>query len=206
MNINFREYKDIDLVKCADMALEAWPIAKILVNKNDINKIMIAYIKLSLLLSDYTEICYMNGIVLGFLFGTTNISINIKKQIQLYRLFWQFIRGKYGKIKHPLLFAKNFLFTSIKVNHYCKKFDSEIVLFVVSKEYRGQGIGKKLICNYIEYLKKMNKKTMYVHTDIESNWRFYKKYGFIKYKDFYDNELSYLRKQKLYSYIYYYNL
>ena len=47
------------------------------------------------------------------------------------------------------------------------------------------------------------KHTVYLYTDVESNWKFYDIYGFRKYREFHDYELSFLRGKKTMSFLYY---
>ena len=64
------------------------------------------------------------------------------------------------------------------------------------------GIGKTLMSRYIEKVKSENRKNIYLYTDIESNWMFYEKFGFKRFRDFYDNGLSFISGKKIHSFIY----
>jgi GNAT superfamily N-acetyltransferase len=203
MNFEFRPFIETDLVRCAQLSVDAWPISQVIAPQ-DTDSLMKAYVRISLILSDYSEICYYNNEVLGFLFGMTSMRYpDFNKRLDLWKLLWGFITGKYGRIKRRFRFLLAFLTTMIKVEFLCSKFDSEIVLFVVDGQYRGKGIGKALVNHFIDYAKQNKKETIYLYTDIESNWPFYEKTGFTKYKDFYDPEVSFLRGERTMSFIYY---
>ena len=205
MDIYYRPYVNDDLDHCAALAADAWPIATVI--SENTHSLMKAYVKLSLLLSDYSEVCCVNDKVVGLLFGHTDKTLpSLKESFELKKLSWGFITGKYGKSKHRLRFLVSFIQTLLKVEFYCRKFDSEVELFVVDKEYRGQVMGRSLMEHFTVHLREKNKKTVYLYTNLESNWTFYEKYGFIKHRDFYDNQLSFLRGSKTYGYIYYYRL
>lgn len=205
MDIHYRPYVHSDLDRCAALAVDAWPIASV-ISENS-HSLMKAYVKSSLLLSDYTEVCYTAGEVVGFLFGLTHKKLpGLKARFELNRLFWRFVVGRYGPSERRFRFLASFVLTLLKVELLCLRFDSEVELFVVDSEYRGRGIGRSLIDHFVEHLREENKRTVYLYTNMVSNWGFYERYGFIKYREFYDNQLSFLRGTKTHGYIYCYRL
>lgn len=205
MDITCRPYVDDYLDRCAMLAADAWPFAAVITE--DIHSLMKGFVKLSLLWSDYTEVCCTNDKVVGFLFGLIQKKLpGFGQSLELNKMSWRFFTGKYGKPRRRLRFLVSCIQTLIKVEFYGRTFDSEVEFFVVDKEYRGRGIGQSLMNHFTEHLRQADKKTVYVCTDIECNWTFYEKYGFIKHRDFYDNGLSFLRAERTYSYIYYYKL
>ena len=163
--------------------------------------------KLCLLSSDYSGVCCIDDKVVGFLVGRTGKNrLSLRERFDLNKVSWGFLTGRYGKCKRRLRFSVNFLQTEAKVEFYGRKFDSEVELFVVDGEYRGQGIGQSLMNHFTTHLRHKNRKTLYVYTNIECNWMFYEKYGFIKHRDFHDNVLSFLRGSETDGYTYYYEL
>lgn len=56
-------------------------------------------------------------------------------------------------------------------------FDGEISLLIVDKNYRGKGIGKKMINKIFEYAKKDNMKNIEILTDESCNFKFYENCG-----------------------------
>jgi len=207
MDITFRTYTKDDLIRCAELSVDAWPIVSLIAEKENVITFMQAYVELSLTLSNYTEICCDKEKVAGFLLGSTGKTRISKKEKQENRkLLWRFITGKYGRIKRRFRFLFAFILSMIKVELLCSRFDGEVVLFVVDREYRGQGIGRALLDHFLKYANEEKLKTIYLSTDVESNWNFYEKYGFKKYRDFYDNGLSVMKGRKTISFIYYYEL
>jgi ribosomal protein S18 acetylase RimI-like enzyme len=205
MDIHYRPYVDSDLDRCAALAVEAWPIASVI--SENTHSLMRVYVKSSLLFSDYTDMCCADDKVIGFLFGLTHKKLpGLKARFELNRLFWEFVAGKYGPSERRFRFLTSFVLTLLKVEWLCFRFDSEVELFVVDAAYRGQGIGRSLVDHFVEHLRDANKRTLYLYTNMVSNWRFYEKYGFIKHGEFHDNELSFLRGTKTHGYIYYYRL
>ena len=103
MDITFRQYVDDDLDRCAALATEAWPFLSIVTE--DIHSLMEGFVKFSLLWSDYTEVCCTNDQVVGFLFGLTQKKLpGFRQSLEMNKLSWRFITGKYGKPKPRLRF------------------------------------------------------------------------------------------------------
>lgn len=57
-------------------------------------------------------------------------------------------------------------------------FEGCIQLFIVSKESRGLGIGKKLLSYLFEYMKSREVNSMYLYTDTRCNYKFYDSQNF----------------------------
>ena len=51
-------------------------------------------------------------------------------------------------------------------------------MFIVSKESRGLGIGKKLLSYLFEYMKSREVNSMYLYTDTRCNYKFYDSQNF----------------------------
>jgi ribosomal protein S18 acetylase RimI-like enzyme len=205
MDIHYRPYAQGDLDRCAALAAEAWPVAAEVCE--DIHSLMHAYVKSCLLMSDYTEVCCVGGQVVGLFFGLTERKLpGLKERIELNRVFWRVMTGRYGGCHRRFRFMVGFALTLIKVELLCLPFDSEVELFVVDAEHQGRGLGRSLLDHFVEHLRRKGKRTVYLYTNMFCNWTFYEKYGFIKHREFYDNHLTLMRGKKTHGYIYYYQL
>lgn len=58
-----------------------------------------------------------------------------------------------------------------------KRFDGEISILILDKNYRGRGLGKKMLQKIFEYAKDDNVKCLQILTDESSNFRFYESLG-----------------------------
>lgn len=87
-----------------------------------------------------------------------------------------------------------------------KYFDGEITILIVNKEYRGKGIGKRLLLETFENAKKDKMKRLQILTDESCNSEFYELFGckkvyetIIQYGESNkDNEMGYIYEKKLY--------
>jgi len=57
-------------------------------------------------------------------------------------------------------------------------FDGEVVLFIVSEEMRGRGVGKELITDFLELCRGRGLNRIYLFTDTSCNYGFYDRMGF----------------------------
>jgi hypothetical protein len=123
----YRPYANDDLDRCAALAADAWPVSSVITE--DIHSLMVVYVKLCLLFSDYSEVCCTDDQVIGFLFGRTGKKrLNLKENFELNKLSWGFLTGRYGKCKRRLRFSVSLLQTMTKVEIYGRKFDTARVL------------------------------------------------------------------------------
>mgnify|MGYP000342020865 CR=1 FL=1 len=205
--MEYRPYRPKDLDRCTDLAKEAWPIISRVADDQNALPFMRAYVKHNLALSDYAEVCCDGDRVLGFLMGYTKKQKHTPEQKrENSRIFRDVVRGRYGRVKKQRRLLLSLIISAVKVEILCARFDGEVLLFVVDEAYRGHGIGRAMLDRFLRYAAGQGLKTVYLSTDTESNWRFYERYGFTKYRDFYDNGLSVMTGKRMKSFIYYYPL
>jgi ribosomal protein S18 acetylase RimI-like enzyme len=205
MDVHYRSYDRDDLDRCAALAADAWPVASGICQ--DVPSLMTAYVRLSLLLSDYARVCCIRGEVVGFLFGLTHKTLpGLRARLELGRVLCGFASGKYGSCTRRFRLLMGFVVTLLKVEWSCRRFDCEVELFVVDAEHRGRGLGRSLLGHFVEHLRREKKQTVYLYTNMLSNWKFYERYGFVRHAEFYDNQLSFLKGAPTYGWIYCYRL
>lgn len=71
-------------------------------------------------------------------------------------------------------YHKNYNFIPENMESY---FDGEISILILSKDYRGKGIGKKMLFGIFEKAKKSGMKNIQILTDESSNYEFYEHLG-----------------------------
>ena len=60
----------------------------------------------------------------------------------------------------------------------CKhEYEGELAFFAISSKARGNGIGKKMFCDMLEYMESQNVNHFYLFTDTSCNYGFYEHQG-----------------------------
>ncbi|CAF1145129.1 unnamed protein product [Adineta steineri] len=197
MKLEFIKYKSIYLKSCAKLIKETWTIDDELINPSQSRHLYYYYIRNCVDNSIYTQLIIDKETenVLGILFGSNQNQTTYKSSIKNFRnfliLFKHIIFGHLGKRFIALKYMKDTLDLDKCIEKYCENFDSELNLFVLSKELQGQGYGKQLMNNFIEFCKIQGKiHNIFLWTDISCNYGFYEHYGFRLYKQFYDDRLT----------------
>jgi hypothetical protein len=127
MNLGFRPYQPEDLYRCTELSVSAWPVVNRLAKGDNARNFMRAYVLISLAQSDYTEVCCDGKQVVGLLFGATgDTPPSPEKKREGRKVLWAFVRGKYGRMKHHLRFLLGFVYSMIKFEFFCSRFDSEV--------------------------------------------------------------------------------
>lgn len=80
------------------------------------------------------------------------------------------IKDKRAIIKY----SQDYDYTPVELENH---FDGEVSLLIVDKNYRGKGIGKKMINKIFEYAKEDNMKNIEILTDESCNFKFYENCG-----------------------------
>lgn len=112
----------------------------------------------------------------GKLIGLCGYSKNSSKKHLLKKKIYEIIRKKL--LKSNKIKDLNKLKQYYKNNSYLPKelenyFDGEVSILIVDKNYRGKGIGKKLLLEVFELAKKDNMKNLQISTDEACNYKFY---------------------------------
>ena len=95
---------------------------------------------------------------------------------KIYKIISNILRNS-KKIKDKKAFnqyEKNYNYISNELKNY---FDGEVSILIVDKNYRGQGIGKKLLLEVFQMAKKDNMKNLQIITDESCSYLFYEKCG-----------------------------
>jgi ribosomal protein S18 acetylase RimI-like enzyme len=180
----FREYKESDYEECEELVNQAWGFDEIFSSDKLSGFSKLIYTKGSILGSNYKMVVEDNGQVVGFIFGLNENANKPGKNILFgFGLLWKLIWIKGNKSeKKSLLDALN--------NHQKNRMDvvergrSEIVLFVVSQEYQGKGIGKKLWSGFKNTCIESGVKSVIVETNKLGASSFYERIGFNHLADF----------------------
>ncbi len=180
----FREYTEGDYDQCEELVNQSWGFDKIFSPEKLSDFAKLIYTKGSVLGSNYKMVVEAKGRVVGFIFGLNEKSrkpgIHILFRLNLlWKLLW--IKGNKPD--------KNDLLNALQIHEKNRtgivhRGRSEIVLFVVSKEYQGKGIGKKLWAGFRNMCVESGVKSVVVETNKRGASSFYEKIGFVHLVDF----------------------
>lgn len=185
MNEIFREYKESDYSQSEELVNQAWGFDNIFAPKalSDLAKYI--YTKGSVLGSNYRMVVEVDGEIAGFIFGLNEYGKKPGRSILfgliiLWRLIW---------INSEKPDDKNELLSAMKVHDQNRtnivgRGKSEIILFVVSKEYQGRGFGKRLWSGFKAKCEDSGVSTIIVETNILGATSFYELLGFSHLGDF----------------------
>lgn len=124
-----------------------------------------------------------NQLVGIFLAIPTKISFSFH-QIPFYlETIWYWLLGRFGKRKIALSTIYHMERDTEEVMEQYEEYDEEISLFFVDESCRGQGLGKKMMDDYMTYCREHKRKKIVVLTDAGCNYSFYEQYGFQRKKE-----------------------
>lgn len=141
------------------------------------------YIYMHMSTSSYLIGAYDNDKLIGFLFGSCykdKIKHRFKNKVKKFLVGFRMLFTKIGRRGLRVYFEEKKIDKSLKKDYPYE--DNEICLFIVDEEYRSIGIGSNLQAHYIEYLKGFDCHNFYLFTDTYSNFSFYDKHGYKRYR------------------------
>ncbi len=140
------------------------------------------YLRLGLLRASYSQVAEEGGVPVGLILG------RIKTDYRLIRNMRHLPALLGAGLKFLLFFPRGkLLFQQAVREHQAYdqlmhaaqgSFDGEVVLFIVSEEMRGRGVGKKLITDFLELCRRRGLNRIYLYSDTSCNYGFYDRMGF----------------------------
>lgn len=191
--LTYRRYDKGDLDALVELTKQAWPVVYNLADDKNTTLLAKSYVLSNLCSANYAEICCNGDQIVGFLLANVKTREGDKlEKSGNKKLVFDYLLGRYGRFRkrYRMLFAQ--IAAIAKTERICKKFDAEILLFVVDSSFRGHGIGTTLINDFLASAKADGAGSVFLATDVLCNRIFYEKLGFIKYGEFYDDCLSIL--------------
>lgn len=186
MKATFRNYEhNRDYKQCEALVNEAWNFDKNFSPQKLADLAKLLYTKGSVLGSNYRQVVEIDGNVAGFIFGFNEFSVKPKRNFLfglhiLWKLFW--VKSNNPGDKKRLLNAINA--HEMNRSKVINRGKSEIVLFVVGRNFRGMGYGKRLWSDFLSHCKDSDVKTIIVETNKLGASSFYEQLGFEHIGDF----------------------
>lgn len=186
MNVILREYQETDYSECEALVNKAWRFDQLFAAQPLCDLAKCLYTKGSILSSNYRQVVEVDGQVVGFLFGLNEHGKKPGNHFMFgLKILWRFMWIKNEKPNGNLA-----LLSALKVHEQNRtsihtRGKSEIVLFVVSEEYQGQGLGKRLWNGFKQHCQEGGVPSIFVETNYLGASSFYELLGFRRLGTFY---------------------
>ena len=180
MKVFYRHYNKKDRFALENIIREAWNYDR-LASPETARQLARVFLTSCLANSTYTRVAIVNGEVKGI------IALKNKKQ---YKRSWkksfdqmiailQLLMNKEGR-KVMRLFGSVSDLDQMLLQEVDVEYEGELSLFVLDKECRGAGIGKKLYQEGMRYLNENEIDSFHLFTDTSCNYGFYESRGLLR--------------------------
>jgi len=185
MDYEIRDYTEEDYKQCSELVCRAWDFDSVFRPAEFTDLAKSIYTGGAQIESTFKSVAVHNGEVIGFIFGMNRTLYKMKLHLK-YRLkvLWKIFKIKSSTPKKEELIAAMSEHEKVRSNLVPKK-RSEIVLFVVSEEHQGKGVGKALWGKFLNSCNELNESKVYVETNKNGASSFYENIGFKHLSNFY---------------------
>ncbi len=175
--IVFREFCKEDSKIIEEIIIEAWHYND-LCSPKTAQKMAKVFLSSCLTNQTYTQVALLNNEPIGVIMAKDS---KIHKCLLKYRIrqilaiLSLYLFGEGRKVSK--------IFSSVsemdkELLKECKhEYEGELAFFAISSKARGNGIGKKMFCDMLEYMKSQNVNNFYLFTDTSCNYGFYEHQG-----------------------------
>lgn len=177
LNMRLDNFRLTDICKVRDMFCEAFELDCYSKSSFVMRHLLDHYLCGYLTEADYAVTLRMDGRVAGFLLGCDS-SRNGKRIYRLLRLyhkfFLPFFRGGRSYIRCKRLIED----ADSSMRAEAPAPEGELILFVVRKDLRGQGVGRNMLLTFRDWLIKREVRNMQLFTDDYSDVDYYRTRGY----------------------------
>lgn len=197
-DVRVRKFAVADLLRCVEIAIEVWPDIPESMTREEMTRLMKAYVEDSMTLSAWREVACISDEVVGVIFGSIEGGMGPGDRIRtsvLRLLVWlRFVaHGRTSMLTRLSVFMKS-IATEVKLIKARPETDAEVTLLLLSSNHRGKGIGKLLMGRFLQEARSRSARTATVYTtDPGCNWHFYERCGFKEVGGFDDNLVSFVQ-------------
>ena len=180
----YREMTKKDYPCIKKLICEAFDFHHLTQDSQLLNYIATLYLHECITKSTYSEVAIKDNKVIGVILGNVKeekknflnkINSRLSYIYTYFKLLFHNSQRKNSILKYFQAFENTYeeLIAGKEM-----EFQGSVQLFIVSKESRGLGVGKRLLSNLLKHMKDNNVKLLYVYTDSECNYGFYEHLGF----------------------------
>jgi len=181
--IRYREISKADHARIRKLVSQIWNLERFCSDAKLLESGLRIFLRGCLMTSNYSQIAEEDGEVVGFILGRTDKDYSAFRKVfqHLPATVWATLKFVVrNRSQQKIRGFVRVIMTSYKklLNSVDKRFDGELVLFVVGKRFQGRGIGKTLMNRFFETCRKKELRSIRVFTDTQCNYGFYDHNGF----------------------------
>lgn len=195
LRVRFRRYQGSDLSACAGIGVDVFPLVTSRFTGNAAAKVMSGQIDSCHAVSNYAELAIADGEVAGLIFGRIrrpSVTIDMIRTLKrVVQISVRFLLGRYGKRSQLITFLNPCLQQLRVLRKNTPVSQAEVVLFAVAAKHQGSGVGRALMDRFVHHALKHKVESISVPTDETAGFRFYERYGFMRWAEFVDPLASY---------------
>ena len=197
-DVRIRKFAAADILRCAEIATEVWPDVPESMTREEMTRLMTAYVEDSMIMSTRHEVACVSDEVVGVIFGSIEGAVRLEDRIRMSVLrlstWLRFVaHGRTSILTRSSVLMKS-IATEMKLIRARPESDAEVTLLLLSSDHRGKGIGKLLMGRFLQEARSKSARTATVYTtDPGCNWRFYERCGFKEVGGFDDDLVSFVQ-------------
>ena len=175
--IIFREFQEEDSKIIEEIIIEAWHYNELCSSKTA-HKMAKVFLSSCLTNQTYTQIALLDNQPIGIIMAKDIKKHKCPLKYKIRQVFdiMSLYLCKEGRETSKIFSSVDEIDKKFLENSK-KKYDGEVAFFAISSKARGKGIGKKMFCNMLEYMKLQNINDFYLFTDTTCNYGFYEHQG-----------------------------
>lgn len=204
--IVFREFRKEDSKIIEEIIIEAWHYNDLCSSKTA-HKMAKVFLSSCLTNQTYTQVALLNNQPIGVIMAKNSkihrcpLKYRIKQIFSIISLYLSKEGRKTSKIFSSVSEIDKELLKECKI-----EYEGEVSFFAISSKARGKGIGKKMFCDMLEYIKSQNINSFYLFTDTTCNYGFYEHQGMTRCNEKSQNFVIQGKKVKMTFFIYDYRI
>ena len=174
MTIKYRKIKKQDYPYIKELVKDAW-FKDYPLSEKIKYKYATGYLHFHLGNSNFVNVATIDDKLVGFIFGRvkkTSFFHKLPHYLRLSFLCFSLLFSKAGR-RGIKVFRYEEKLDDKLIRPYKNDLHNEINLFIINKDYRGQGIGSTLEDSFIKFCKDNSEHHVYVYTDTYSNYEYY---------------------------------
>lgn len=175
--IEFREFQNQDSKIIEEIIIEAWNYNRLCSTKVA-HKMAKVFLSSCLTNQTYTQVALLNNQPIGIIMAKDSqthkcpLKYRIKQVFAIISLYL----SKEGR-QTSNIFSSVSQIDKDLLKECKKEYQGEVAFFAISSKARGKGIGKKMFCDMLEYMKLQNINDFFLFTDTTCNYGFYEHQG-----------------------------